>query len=160
MAEDGHLPVQQRAKTKSVTTVQRKFWTIFQTCSAPARNNIIQLFKKLEEVGSMRMRHIICGSRRSKAALANQRGRQLMSMEFLTTQCKEYFEQIWKCFCTKLLWRINFLTMTKKGNFSSQTGQKEKIKFFSRNGFWTRLFLLFGWDCEKTEHVLLGDRTS
>lgn len=45
----------------------------------------------------------------------------------------------------KFLWCLNFLTATKKSDFSLQPGQKEKMKFFSTLGFQTRpIFILTG----------------
>jgi hypothetical protein len=92
-----------------------------------------------------------CGS----AALAHRQGRQFVSAECFNAQC----EGLETCSHTKFLWFINFLTMTKKCDFSLQHGQKEKINFFSKLGSWMRLIFM-GMGCDKTEHALLGDRTS
>jgi len=72
-----------------------------------------------------------CGS----VALANQQRGQLLSVESLDTQYKEYFKRIKKCCHTKLLWWIKFMTKSKEGNFSSQPGWQEIMKFFSTYGF-------------------------
>jgi hypothetical protein len=37
---------------------------------------------------------------------------------------------------------INFMTTTKKCEFSLQHGQKEEINFFSKHGFWMRLIFM------------------
>jgi len=42
------------AGRKSVTAMQRRFQTIFQTCWAPVRNIILRLFKKFDKKGSVK----------------------------------------------------------------------------------------------------------
>jgi hypothetical protein len=60
MTDHDHLTVEQRAKvvlfakTKSVTTMQRRLQTISQTQWAPARNTMLHLFKTFAEEQSMK----------------------------------------------------------------------------------------------------------
>ena len=89
-------------ETKSVTAMHRRF--------QPARNTILSLFKTSEEKEnhlhilecevSSSCESILCG--KLSTALANQQGRQLMSMECLSAQWKEYFKWIWKCSYTRI----------------------------------------------------------
>jgi len=82
-----------------------------------------------------------CGS----VALANQQRGQLLSVESLDTQYKEYFKRIRKCCHTKLLWWINIMTNLKEGDFSSQPGWQKIMKFFSTFGFRIRsVFIQMG----------------
>jgi hypothetical protein len=65
----------------------------------------------------------------------------------------------WTCSHTKFLRFINFLTTTKKCDFSLQHGRKEKINFFPNMVSGWGLFS-WGQNCDKTEHALLEDGTS
>jgi len=128
-ADHNCLSVEQRAKAvilfakmSSVTAMQRRFWNTSWTWWATARNTVLSLFKKFEEEGSVNeekhLPHSNCAVSWSceSTALGNQEGRQLVSMECLNAQCKEYFKWIWKCFHIKCLWRINFLGRGKIWN--------------------------------------------
>ena len=134
------------AETKSVTATQRRFRTIFAVRWTPARNTIRRSSKSFK-------RRLVWRNRGFRALHSLNKEDQLMSMGRLDSKCKEYFDWIRKC-----VWCINFL-ITKERNFSSQPGQKEKIKFVSTHGFRWGLFL-FWRDCEQTEHAVLGDGTS
>ena len=114
MADHSCLMVGQRdkvvvlmAETKSITTTQKRFQPIFLNCWSPARNFACSKHLKRKRIictlwmwGLLKLwEHCVW---QSSTALANQQGRQLMSMECLNAQWKEYFKWIWKCSYTKI----------------------------------------------------------
>lgn len=87
MTNHDHLMVEHRAKTvlcaktNSVTVMQRRFCTTFQTSAAPARNTVLHFFKTFEEKKECEGRKASTCSNWSRGcwALGNQQVRQFMS---------------------------------------------------------------------------------
>lgn len=65
----------------------------------------------------------------SSTALANQQGRQLMSMEHLKAQCRVYFKWIWKCSYTKISVVHKINGGRKWLQFIAWAGRKDEILF-------------------------------